>query len=213
MPEETRVDRLVRRVKDTPVLAKVIFVGLVLVLVGEVTESIDKIWSFVEKRAMQESKSTDSRDAGSPEVQPNLVGSSVRLPVDLNVLVFNAASDPEAHNFFVGDFLHEYPGLQLSSRSHWAQRYEMESSMILFQGQQNKGYAHQLAEWFPGQQEVQDYQKDPGGFFGFSSDRDLIVFIGNDWPIIRRILRGDRPTPGLQRTLGLAPKCTLRPRR
>ena len=68
MPESTKVDRLIRRVKDTPVLAKVIFVGLALVAVGEFTEAIDGILSFVEKRVKQATTAADSGRASSLQV-------------------------------------------------------------------------------------------------------------------------------------------------
>ena len=193
MPQETRVDRLVRRVKDTPVLAKLILAGIVLVVIGEFTESIDKIWSFVEKRAMP------SREANTLLIKDRPPG-SVTLPVDLDVLIFNAAKDPQAHALFARAFLQNYPGVLVSSRSDWAQRYEMESSLILFQGQWNQRYADELAEWFPGSQEVLDYQNNLRGFFGVDPERDIIIFLGNDWRGMREILRGERPTQAVERT-------------
>jgi len=138
LSEDTKVDRLVRRAKDTPIFAKIIFVGLVLVVVGEFTESVDKIWSFVERRVMLAPRATDSGEVSSLQSTPEREDSSIPLPLDMNVLVFNAAKDPQAHTHFVKDFVHQYPGILVNSSSDWVQRYEMESSVVLFQGQRNE---------------------------------------------------------------------------
>lgn len=194
MPDDTKVDRLVRRVKDNRVLAIVIFATIILLGAGKLIESIDTMWSIVEKRAVRPTRESPDTTATKTEVASStrgshrLIGSSVLLPVDLNVLVFNASEYTQAHTRFVHDFINELPGLRVESSSQWAQRYEMESSLIFFQGKQNKKYALQLAEWFPGPQEAQDYQKDPDGFFGFSPERDIIIFVGNDWRDLIRVL-------------------------
>jgi hypothetical protein len=167
-----------------------IFVGLILVALGQFTDSIDKIWSFIEKRSLGSESSPQSELHPPP---------SVLLPENLNVLVFDAANDPNAYTRFVRTLRREYPGIAVQSSSAWVNRYEMESSLIFYQGEDNRIYAFQLSDWFPGLQEVRDYQAKPGGFFGFSPERDLVIFLGNDWPGILQAL-GERPTQAVERT-------------
>lgn len=190
MAEETKVDKLARRVKDTPILAGLIFVGLILVTLGQFTDSIDKILSFIDKRATRR----ESRAQLDPDSPP-----PVLLPENLNVLLFDAATDPNAYARVARALRHKYPGIAVQSNSAWVNRYEMESSLILFQGEKNRTYALQLSDWFPGPQEVRDYRAKPDGFFGFSPERDLVIFVGNDWPSILEAL-GERPTQAVERT-------------
>jgi len=103
------------------------------------------------------------------------------LPNNLNVLIFNASTDSDAHKIFAREFKREFTNIDIDIHLEWVDKYIMSSSLFLFIGIENEKYAYKLDNWFPMRQQIRDYINSPGGFFGFSHERDLIMFIGEDW--------------------------------
>ncbi|MCW5202413.1 hypothetical protein VU12_05690 [Desulfobulbus sp. US4] len=110
---------------------------------------------------------------------------------NLNVLLFDATGDHRKFNIFLREFHREYPAYLIDSEFNWIEKDQnlMSKTLIFWQGKNNEKYAIQLEERLPGEQRIHDYLDDPMGFFGLSKDRDIIIFLGNDW---RSILRGLR---------------------
>lgn len=117
---------------------------------------------------------------------------SPRKPVlkkNLNMLIFNASTSSGSHAQFAKEIKSEYPTSVLSKQLNWIDKFVMKHTLIFYQGAENRRYAEEIAAWLPGKQVVRDYINNPGGFFGFNKERDLIFFIGQDHPTILRYLK------------------------
>lgn len=109
----------------------------------------------------------------------------------LNVLLFDATGNQKAFDIFSREFRREYPDYLIDAQFNWVEKDQnlMSKSLIFWQGENNEKYAKQLEKRFPKKQNIHDYHSDPMGFFGFSKERDIIIFLGDDWKSLLRGLR------------------------
>lgn len=69
----------------------------------------------------------------------------------------------------------------------WANKSRIRQSHFVWQGGPSRSIAEALGAHIPGQQLVYRYGEAPGGgysWFGFNSDRELIIFVGDDWHML-----------------------------
>ena len=76
----------------------------------------------------------------------------------------------------------------------WDRKSLLPETHIIWQDARHRGTAEQLAASIPGPQEVYRYGEHPGGgysWFGFERQRQLIIFVGNDWNmVVAGLMRG-----------------------
>jgi len=103
------------------------------------------------------------------------------LDKNLNILVFNASDNNAIHRNFAKMLKNNFNISNISTELNWGQKYIMSNTLIFYQGQENKKNALALEKWLSGTQEIRDYDNNPGAFYGFDKQRDLIIFVGEDY--------------------------------
>ena len=102
-----------------------------------------------------------------------------------NILIFDASSQKNLHKKVRKKILSKYPNSKISLQSNWVNKFIMDKSLIFYQGESNKEFAKNVSEWLPSEQIIKDYKANPKGFFGFSKNRDLIIFAGEDMLLLQ----------------------------
>lgn len=98
----------------------------------------------------------------------------------LNILIFNASSEKNLYRTFSKKIKLKYPNAKITIQRNWVHQHIMDKSLIFYQGVDNKNFAKDISEWLPRKQIIKNYKENPKGFFGFSKNRDLIIFVGEE---------------------------------
>ena len=191
MGKRTPADQIISKIKNHPISSIVVFFAIITGGIAYTLTSIDQIWTFVEKRLINATSETEGKanrsDLSSTAPEQNDKLSSEQL----NVLVLDATDSKRIFDIVVRELKREYPNWFIDAEYDWVEkeRNPRSRTLILWQGKENEKHARSLEKRFSGPQELRSYDDNPGGFFGFDEDRDLIVFIGRDW---RNVLNGLR---------------------
>ena len=187
----TTTDRIISKVKNHPVSSVIIVFTIILGGIASALTSIDQIWTFVEKRLSGAISTT--KDEANPSTS-----SSTRSKRDeeasleqLNMLIFDATGSERIFEVVVRELRREYSHWSIDTEYNWTEKEQnpMSRTLIFWQGKENEKHARGLEKRFSGPQETRSYDDNPGGFFGFDEERDVIMFIGRDW---KNILNGLR---------------------
>ena len=195
MDNWTTTDRIISKIKNHPVFSAIIVaVSILIGILGYIADaltSIDQIWTFVEKR-LSSAASTTKEEANLAAPSNADSKRNEELPSEqLNMLVFDTTSDERTFKVVVRELRREYPNWSIDAEYNWIEkdRNPRSRTLIFWQGKENEKHVHRLGKRFRGPQEMRSYDDDPGGFFGFGKERDVIMFIGRDW---KNVLHGLR---------------------
>ncbi len=179
--------------------------GEVSVLWGLV--SYTKAGASFDKVSVEAGDAKNETGAHTPESDgslPNAAKGSPDLPHETNFLLLNACDKDTAHAEIGRELRAVFPGSQVSEQYDWSGRWEMIKTRFYFSDVGFRLAAYELAGWFPGDQDVIDYKKQLSGdppFFSdrprdrsgrmvdFRRDRDIVVFVGNDYQEILETLQ------------------------
>lgn len=191
----TTTDRIISKLKNHPISSVIIVFAIILAGVASALTSIDEIWTFVEKRLGNGmSKTEDKADLSSTSSVESKQNEELSLE-QLNMLVFDATGSERIFKIVVRELRREYPDWSIDAEYDWIQKSRFSRTLILWQGKENEKHARDLEKRFPGPQEIRSYDDDPGGFFGFAEERDVVVFIGRDWSNVLKGLRRPDNSP------------------
>ena len=187
----TTTDRIISKIKNHPVYSVIIFCTSILGIIASNLTSVDQIWTFGEKRVINTTSETKDKThlsiSSSMETKQN-----DKLSLEqLNMLVFDATGSEKTFEVVVRELRREYPNWSIDAEYSWVEKGQnpLSITLIFWQGKENEKHARGLEKRFSGPQEMRSYDNDPGGFFGFDKERDVVVFIGRDW---KNVLAGLR---------------------
>ena len=191
MDNLTTTDRIISKIKNHPIASGIIVFAIILGGIASALTSIDQIWTFVEKRLISAISTTkDEANLSTPsstKSKRNEEASSEQL----NMLIFDATGSERIFEVVVRELRREYSHWSIDTEYNWAEKDQnpVSRTLIFWQGKENEKHARGLEKRFSGPQETRSYDDNPGGFFGFDEERDVIMFIGRDW---KNILNGLR---------------------
>ena len=184
-------DRVISKIKDHPVYSIIIFCTSILGIIASNLTSVDQIWTFGEKRIIN--TTSEAKDEANLSITSSMeTKQNDKLSLEqLNILVFDATSSETTFKIVVRELRREYPDWSIDAKYDWIEKNRnlFPRTLIFWQGEENNKHARSLEKRFSGSQQIRSYDDNPGGFFGFGKDRDVIVFIGRDW---RNVLNGLR---------------------
>ena len=187
----TTTDQIISKIKNHPISSVIIVLAIILGGIAFTLTSIDQIWTFVEKRLSSATSTTkDEANIAAPSNADSKRNDE--LPSEqLNMLVFDATGGERTFKIVVRELRREYPNWSIDAEYNWIEkdRNPRSRTLIFWQGKENEKHVRRLGERFMGPQEMRNYDDDPGGFFGFGKERDVIMFIGRDW---KNVLNGLR---------------------
>ena len=187
----TTADRIISKIKNYPVSSAIIVLTFILGVIASALTSVDQIWTFIEKRLSRASSTTKDRaNLAAPSNTDSKQNDE--LPSEqLHMLVFDATGSERVFRIVVRELKREYPNWSIDAEYDWIEknRNPRSRTLIFWQGKENEKHVRGLEKRFSGPQEMRSYDDDPGGFFGFDEERDVIMFIGRDW---RNVLYGLR---------------------
>ena len=117
------------------------------------------------------------------EPRPPDRSSGVELP--LNILVFDAVGSHSVLNIVVEELRRRYPLSTIDSQFDWRNKSLRSTTLIVWQGGENRPFALCLQEQLTGRQraERRSWRWD------FDAVRDIALFVGEDWRNVARGLR------------------------
>ena len=185
-------DRIISKIKNHPVSSVIIVLAFILGGIASALTSIDQIWTFVEKRLSNPiSQTKDEANLSTPS-STNSQRNEELSSEQLNMLIFDATGSERIFEVVVRELRREYSNWSIDAEYNWIEKEQnpLSRTLIFWQGKENEKHAHGLERRFGGPQEIRSYDDDPGGFFGFGEERDVIMFIGRDWKNVLNGLRG-----------------------
>ena len=103
----------------------------------------------------------------------------------LNLIIFDATWNQNIFTDVVRRLRYTLPHAEVVSSSDWSNRKIYDRTQILWQWDRNAATAECLVEWIPGEQDSWEYRpwETVRGhtYFGMQPERDIIIFIGQDW--------------------------------
>ena len=191
MGDWTTTDRIISKIKNHPIASVLIVFAIILGGIASALTSIDQIWTFVEKRLISAISTTKDEANLSTPSSTNSKRNEEASSEQLNMLIFDATGSERIFEVVVRELRREYSHWSIDTEYNWAEKDQnpVSRTLIFWQGKENEKHARSLEKRFSGPQETRSYDDNPGGFFGFDEERDVIMFIGRDW---KNILNGLR---------------------
>jgi len=142
---------------------------------------------------------TESESNEMAEIIASIINNkrlSFKLSSKINILIFNACKNNSAHNQLKDIMSNVFPDANIEAKYKWIKRYEMVKTKIFYIKNHFLLEALQLERWLPGNQSIINYQRqkedeyDPDLKYEMIGleNRDLVIFIGNDYRKIKNIL-------------------------
>lgn len=137
--DETRDERILRRLKDHPSVAACVLIGVIVIALGKFTDSVDKLWSFVEKRIPGSAPMpaeiprlpTDSEEKASSGPQSSATSSSAKTTVaDFSRVDTRTAP---GHIVAAGPYLHDF-GISVADLKPEGTKVVLINNLAVYQG-------------------------------------------------------------------------------
>ena len=141
----------------------------------QAVETAEKIGSNLEaqKSDLDRSVSTENTRETTERKRP------------LNIIVFDATWNLNIFNDVVLRLRYTLPHAEVVGSSDWSDKKIYDRTQILWQWDRNAATAECLVEWIPGEQDSWEYRpwETVRGYtyFGMRPERDIIIFVGQDW--------------------------------
>lgn len=185
-------------------IERIAIITLVVAIVGTfatlmLVPEFRKVMSPIKKLILSLPKKVSEKSSG---LQRSLT-LPVEFPDDSNILIFNACSDGIAHERLAEILKESCTVCQIDASYDWLNRWEMKWTRIYFLKKEFRIVAQEFINHFPGEQEVIDYNDQSDVYFtdcpwghsrmvNINLNRDLVIFIGNDYEQVLSSLYSNR---------------------
>jgi hypothetical protein len=123
---------------------------------------------------------------------------AISFPANTNIIAFDACDSPYAFREFLQLLPHRFPSVSVGTEE-FVHGWQMPKTRIYFVKPSFESHAQKLSSWLPSEQDVFDYNHQesavmperpngPIAHMVVDPDRDLIIFLGNDYSDILKQL-------------------------